>query len=134
MNIFNIDDEKFDKAIDLLKEELNPTFIFFADHMLDAKVFDIAYYSDHSVSEWDTYRIENEISELFQKPVEINNLTECNTDFVAELLSDGRAVYCRDEFEKKCYLNEIRRELEFNRARRAVLINRLAECESVYEQ
>ena len=132
--MFNLDSEKTNAAIEKLKSKFNPFFIYFADHLMSENIFDIAYYSEEITDEYSICLIENEISEVLGVPVEINNLKECNIEFAGELITDGEVVYCKNEIEKRRYLNYIAHEFESIRIKRALLINRMHECESIYEQ
>ncbi len=132
--MFGFNQQKTDAAIDKLKIKLNPVFIYFADHLLSENIFDIAYYSEEITDEYTICLIENEISEMLGVPVEINNLKECNIEFAGELIADGEVVYCKNELEKRRYLNYIAHEFESIRIKRALLINRMHECDSIYEQ
>lgn len=132
--MFSFNKQKSDAAIDKLKIKLNPVFIYFADHLMSENIFDIAYYSEEITDEYTICLIENELSEILGVPVELNNLKECNVEFVGELIADGEVVYCKNELEKRRYLNYIAHEFESIRIKRALLINRMQECESIYEQ
>lgn len=122
------------KAIEFITEKLNPVFIYFADHIASENIFDIAYYSEDTVDEYTSCLFENILSEMLGMPVELNNLKECDTEFAGEILSDGETVYCKSELEKNRYLNRIANEFEIIRINRAMLINRIKECDSIYEQ
>ncbi|MBE7026206.1 MAG: hypothetical protein E7410_01365 [Ruminococcaceae bacterium] len=126
--------EQSNKAVDFITEKINPVFIYFADHMMSENIFDVAYYSEQSIDEYTVCLFENELSNILGVPVELNNLNECDTEFVGEILSDGETVYCKSELEKTRFLNRIAREFESIRINRAMLINRMKECDSIYEQ
>lgn len=126
--------EQTKKAIEFITEKLNPVFIYFADHIASENIFDIAYYSEDTVDEYTSCLFENVLSEMLGIPVELNNLKECDTEFAGEILSDGETVYCKSELEKNRYLNRIANEFEIIRINRAMLINRIKECDSIYEQ
>ena len=123
-----------DAVIEFLRQQLDPVFIYFADHTVTENIFDIAYYSEVVIDEYTTCLLENKISELLGVEVELNNLRECDMQFAGEIISDGNVVYCKSELEKSRFLNSLAREFESMRISRAMLINRLNECESMYEQ
>ena len=123
-----------DAVIEFLRQQLDPVFIYFADHTVTENIFDIAYYSEVVTDEYTTCLLENKISELLGVEVELNNLRECDMQFAGEIISDGSVVYCKSELEKSRFLNGLAREFESMRISRAMLINRLNECESMYEQ
>ncbi len=129
-----ITDKQTENAIEFIVEKLNPMFIYFADHMASENIFDIAYYSENSVDDYTERLYEDMLSEILKKPVELNNLKECDTEFAGDILSDGENVYCKSEAEKSRYLSRMAHELEKIRIDRAILINRMKECESIYEQ
>ncbi len=126
--------DKKDEAIDFLIEKINPVFIYFADHMVSENIFDVAYYCDETIDEYSICLYENELTKILGLPVELNNLKECDTDFAVEIISDGETVYCKSELEKNRYLACLSHELESIRVNRAMLINRIQECDSIYEQ
>lgn len=126
--------EQSNKAVDFITEKINPVFIYFADHMMSENIFDVAYYSEESIDEYTVCLFENELSSILGVPVELNNLNECDTEFAGEILADGETVYCKSELEKTRFLNRIAREFESIRVNRAMLINRMKECDSIYEQ
>ncbi len=126
--------EQSNKAVDFITEKINPVFIYFADHMMSENIFDVAYYSEQSIDEYTVCLFENELSSILGVPVELNNLNECDTEFAGEIISDGETVYCKSELEKTRFLNRIAREFESIRVNRAMLINRIKECDSIYEQ
>lgn len=132
--MYGFSTEKSNKVIDILKLKFEPVFIYFADHIASENIFDIAYFSEEITDEYTVCLVENEIAEILGVPVEINNLKECNVEFAGELIADGEVVYCKNELEKRRFLNYIAHEFETIKIKRALLINRMNECESIYEQ
>lgn len=128
------DIKKTDTVIEFLRRWLDPVFIYFADHIMTENIFDIGYYSEAITDEYNICLLENKISEILGVEVEINNLKECDMQFAGEIISDGSVVYCKSDFEKNRFLNGIAREFELMRINRAMLLNRIQECESIYEQ
>lgn len=128
------DRKKSEAAVDFLAEKFNPLFIYFADHLMSENIFDIAYYSEEIADEYTICLMEDELSSMLGVPVEINNLKECDTEFAGSILSDGETVYCISEIERSRYLTRIAHEFEKIRIDRAILINRMNECASIYEQ
>lgn len=126
--------EQSNRAIDFVVDKINPVFIYFADHIVSENIFDIAYYSENITDEYTICLFENELTQILGVPVELNNLKECDIEFVGEILSDGETVYCKSELEKSRFLSRVAHEFETIRINRAMLINRIKECESIYEQ
>ncbi len=122
------------KAIEFITDKINPVFIYFADHMISENIFDVAYYSEELLDEYTVCLYENALTEILGVPVELNNLNECDTEFAGEILQDGENVYCRSELERSRYLARISHEFDAIRMNRAMLINRIQECDSIYEQ
>lgn len=128
------DQKKIDAVVEFLRQQLDPVFIYFADHTYTENIFDVAYYSEVVTDEYTTCLLENKLSEMLGVEVELNNLRECDMQFAGEIISDGDVVYCKSDLEKSRFLNSIAREFESMRINRAMLINRIKECESIYEQ
>lgn len=126
--------KKADAVIEFIRQQLDPAFIYFADHIITENIFDVAYYSEGEIDEYTLCLLENKISEMLGVEVELNNLRECDIQFVGDILSDGDVVYCKSELEKNRFLNGVAREFESMRLGRAILINRIKECDTIYEQ
>ena len=126
--------KKTDAVVAFLRQQLDPVFIYFADHIATENIFDVAYYSENETDAYTVCLIENKISEILGVEVELNNLRECDMQFAGDIVSEGDLVYCKSEFEKSRFINGLAKEFELMRINRAMLINRIKECESIYIQ
>lgn len=56
--------KKTDAVVEFLRQQLDPVFIYFADHTYTENIFDVAYYSEVVTDEYTTCLLENKLSEM----------------------------------------------------------------------
>lgn len=118
---------------DMLVKEAGAVFVFAADHIKEEGVFDVIYYSQNSLDDYNLRLLEYKIETFIGKETELNNLKDCDTVFVAELLRDAQLIYCGDEREKNRFLASAAQKAELMHLQREVMITRIRECGVAYE-
>lgn len=109
-------------------------FVFIADHRNTDGLYDVLYYSEIELEEYDLRVLENEIEKIIGYDTELNNMKSCDCVFIGEILSDARLVYCRDEREKNRCLAAVFQEAELMNIKREIMKVRIRESGVAYEQ
>lgn len=126
--------EKIDRVVQLLIWYLNPVFIYMADHTKSEGVLDIAYYLETKADVYQTHQLEMNAAEIMGVPVEINNLWESDLILIGDILESGEMVFCRSESERERFFADFAYNVEMFSMKRRIMISRMKECASIWEQ
>lgn len=126
-------DEILKKISDVLIKRANAVFAFFADHRDNEGVYDVSFYSENSLDDYELRVIEGEISGILGFATEVNNLKECDCLFVGEILAGAQVIYCNNEMEKNRFLASVAHDVELMRIKREIMLTRIKESGVAYE-
>lgn len=129
-----MDGAVIEKIVDRLVKKADAWFIFIADHRKTEDLYDISYYSDKVLDEYEMRLVEKELKDIAGYNVELNNLKGCDCVFAGELLMDAQNVFCRNESEKNSFMASIARDAEYMHIKREIMKVRIRECGVAYEQ
>ncbi len=129
----NMKDEILERVSDILIKRTGAVFAFFADHRESEGVFDVSFYSDKQLDEYEIRVIEDEIEKILGGATEINNLKECDCVFIGEILSGAQIIHCSNEKEKNRFLASVAHDAEIMRIKREIILSRIKESGVAYE-
>lgn len=118
---------------DMLAKEAEAVFVFVADHVKEEGIFDVVYYSEKVLDDYETRVLEQKIEMFTGIATELNNLKECDCVFTAELLNGAELIYCADEREKNRFLASAAHKAELMHIQREIMLTRIKECGVAYE-
>lgn len=122
-------DVKLQKAIDLIKKELNAdTIVLFGSYARKTQSkesdIDIAIKTKKEVTSTDMFNITQRLEELLKIDVDLVNLDNISDSFRYEILMNGEILYCKDEYTFDLYkLDMFREYLELNESRKDIIEN-----------
>ncbi len=128
-----MDDNTLQDVGDILAKQAQATFVYVADHLTEEGVFDVMYYSEKVLDDYDLRLLEQKIEMLLGVPTELNNLKECDIVFISELLNGAKLIYCSDERDKNRFLANMAKKAELMRLEREIMLARLRESGVCYE-
>ncbi|WP_153731025.1 type VII toxin-antitoxin system MntA family adenylyltransferase antitoxin [Sporosarcina obsidiansis] len=114
------------EAIRILQDEINPYFLILFGSFAKGTEHgesdvDLAYLAEGSLSAYDRFMLAQRIASALGKDVDLIDIRQATTVFVAQIFSEGTVIYCRDEntlakerikaFSMYAALNEQRAEI-----------------------
>ena len=129
-----MDVDAVEKIVDILVKKADAWFVFIADHRKTEDLYDISYYSDMVLGEYEMRLIEKELESIAGYNAELNNLKECDCVFAAEVLTDAENVFCRNDSERNRFMASFARDAEYMQIKREIMKVRIRECGVAYEQ
>ncbi len=129
-----MDNIKIEKIVSILTERADAAFVFVADHRETDDLYDVLYYSELEIEEYDLRVVERELEKIIGYDTELNNLKNCDCLFIGEMLLDAKLVFCRDEKEKNRFLASVFQQRELMNIKREIMKVRIKESGVAYEQ
>ena len=132
--------EWFQLIQDFLTNKVRPSFIIvFGSYAKGLSRqnsdIDIAFYSEDTVlSSYDLFIIAQELAELLKIEVDLIDVRKASTVLKAQIFTTGKVIYADDELLlKKQQMTALKMYAELNEQRK-VILNRIEESGSVYEE
>ena len=132
--------EWFQLIQDFLTNKVKPSFIIvFGSYAKGVSRqnsdIDIAFYSEDTVlSSYDLFIIAQESADLLKIEVDLIDLRKASTVLKAQIFTTGKVIYADDELLlKKQQMTALKMYAELNEQRK-VILNRIEESGSVYEE
>ena len=128
-----MNDEILERISEILISRAGSVFAFFADHRESEGIFDVSFYSDKEMDEYEMRLIEAEVEKILGGATEINNLKECDCMFIGEILAGAQIIHCSNEKEKNRFLASVAHDAEIVRIKREIMLSRIRESGVAYE-
>ena len=126
-------DEVLQQISDILIKRTDAVFAFFADHRDSEGIYDVSFYSEKTLDEYELRVIEAEIESVLGFATEVNNLKECDCVFIGEILAGAQIIHCSNEKEKNRFLATVAHDTELMRIKREIMLTRIKESGVAYE-
>jgi predicted nucleotidyltransferase len=105
-----------------------------AERMRQDSDIDLAFLSEKELNAFDVYNISQELAEVLGKEVDLIDLSKASTVFKANILGTGKIVYSSDQNKKHAFQINTFKEYALLNERRNVVLDKIRERGSVYEQ
>ena len=133
----NISNEDIQKIKDFLLVKLSPSLIFLFGSAAEGNFraesdVDIAFLPNVAVDRYDVFLLAQEIATSLGRDVDLINLREASTVFIAQIVSKGEVIYSKDKnFEAEFIIRALKQYALLNEER-AVIVDRIKEEGKIY--
>ncbi|PJI08547.1 MULTISPECIES: type VII toxin-antitoxin system MntA family adenylyltransferase antitoxin [Clostridium] len=126
MPLSSLNKEAVKDIIDILTKNVKPTLIYIfgsaaRNELREDSDIDIAYLSNTVLSNYEIFMLANHIADIIKRDVDLINLKNASTVFKAQIVGNGKVVYCSDNtkrmyfemyaFKDYALLNEERKDI-----------------------
>lgn len=130
-------DSLLNQAVELLIEKINPVVIYLfgsavRDELREDSDIDIAYISDIHLTPYENFMIAQEIADIFKKNVDLVNLKEASTVFKAQVVGNGKKIYCSNENDRMYFEMRAFKEYALLNEERDMIMRGIKERGNVY--
>ena len=125
--------------VETLKDAVSPSVIYLfgsaaTGHIRHDSDIDIAFLSDkQSFDHYERFMLAQQLAERLQRDVDLIDLKEANTVFQAQIVSNGKVIYCADEQKKAEYEWLVLKMYAKLNEERAEILRNIVESGSVYD-
>jgi len=125
------------KAIQILKEEFNPIVIYLfgsaaRNELRKDSDIDIAILTDNDIDPYECFMKAQELADVFKRDVDLINLNTSSTVFKAQVVGNGKKVYCSDETKRMYFEMRALKSYAILNEEREVILKKIKERGSVY--
>ncbi len=130
--------ENINNIIELLINKLSPVFIIIfgsaaKDMLREDSDIDVAFFSDKIYSKYEVFIAGQKLAAILGRDVDLIDIKKASTVFKAQILSNGKIIYSRDEVQTKIFYMEAYGEYcKLNEERKEIL-DRVKERGAIYE-
>ncbi|MEH7454661.1 type VII toxin-antitoxin system MntA family adenylyltransferase antitoxin [Gottfriedia acidiceleris] len=133
-----IPQEKLQEIINVLIKKINPYVIILfgsaaQDRMRPDSDIDIAYLSDAKLSHYERFLLSQELANLLNKNVDLIDLNNASTVFQAEIIHNGKVIYCSDDERRINFEIKILKMYAKLNEEREEIIDQIKKRGSIYE-
>lgn len=131
-----MDYDKLNKSIQLLLE-FNPIIIYLFGSANRGELrgdsdIDIAFLSKEKLSEYDVFMKAQELADIFRREVDLIDISKSSTVFKAQIVGNGKVIYCSDEKERMYFEMRAFKEYIILNDERKSIIENIKERGSIY--
>lgn len=118
---------KFEKVVEVLKKEFNPIVIYLfgsaaRNELRDDSDIDIAFLTEIEVDPYECFMKAQILADIFKREVDLVNLNTSSTVFKAQVIGNGRVLYCSDEIKRMYFeMREFKEYALLNEERQRIL-------------
>ena len=125
------------KAIQILKEEFNPIVIYLfgsaaRNELRKDSDIDIAILTDNDIDPYECFMKAQELADVFKRDVDLINLNTSSTVFKAQVVGNGKKVYCSDETKRMYFEMRALKSYAILNEEREVILKKIKERGSIY--
>lgn len=129
-------EDKLSEAIKLLLE-YNPIIIYLfgsasRNELREDSDIDIAFLSKEDIHEYDMFMKAQELADIFKREVDLIDISKASTVFKAQIVGNGKVIYCSDEKERMFFEMRAFKEYVIFNDERKCIIEKIKERGSVY--
>jgi len=130
-------DDKLNKAIEIMREEFNPIIIYLfgsaaRNELRGDSDIDIAFLTDNEVDEYECFMKAQELADIFKREVDLINLSNSSTVFKAQVVGNGKVIYCGDNNRRMYFEMRALKEYALLNEERAEILKRIKETGTIY--
>lgn len=126
---------QLNKAIEMLKEEFNPLVIYLFGSAAKNKLradSDIAFLSDKVVEPYECFMKAQELADIFNREVDLIDLSTSSTVFIAQVIGTGKIIYCSDETKRMYFEMRVFKTYVMLNEEREVILKKIKKRGTVY--
>lgn len=129
-------EDKLGEAIKLLLE-YKPIIIYLfgsasRNELREDSDIDIAFLSKEDIDEYDVFMKSQELVDIFKREVDLIDISKASTVFKAQIVGNGRIIYCSDDKERMFFeMRTFKEYVMFNDERKCI-IEKIKERGSIY--
>ncbi|PRR80963.1 type VII toxin-antitoxin system MntA family adenylyltransferase antitoxin [Clostridium vincentii] len=128
---------QLNQAIEILKEKFNPIVIYLfgsgaKNKLRDDSDIDIAFLTDKDVDPYECFMKAQELADIFNREVDLINLTKSSTVFIAQVIGTGKIIYCNDDTKRMYFEMRAFKAYAMLNEEREVILNKIKERGTVY--
>lgn len=132
-----IDKMQLNTAIEVLEKEFKPIVIYLfgsaaRNELRQDSDIDIGILTDEEIEPYTCFMKAQELSDIFKREVDLINLNMSSTVFKAQVVGNGKNIYCRDDTKRMYFEMRSLKEYALLNEEREVVINKIRERGSVY--
>lgn len=136
MTISNIESQ-LEKAIEILKLEIKPFFIYLLgsasrNELREDSDIDIAFLSDKAMSSYAVFMLAQKLYDVFKRDVDLIDLKEASTVFKAQVVGNGKLIYCNDDLKRQYFEMRVFKEYALLNEEREEILKNIKERGNVY--
>ena len=130
-------ESELNEAIQILKEEFNPIVIYLfgsaaRNELRKDSDIDIAILTDNDIDPYECFMKAQELADVFKRDVDLINLNTSSTVFKAQVVGNGKKVYCSDETKRMYFEMRALKSYAILNEEREVILKKIKERGSVY--
>jgi uncharacterized protein len=127
------------KAIDILVEKLSPQVIYLfgsaaRGELREDSDIDIAFLTDLQISHYECFILASEIADIFNKDIDLINLKDASSVFKAQIVGNGKKIYCSDENIRMYFEMRTLKEYALLNEERKVILDKIKEDGNIYRK
>ena len=129
-------EDKLNEAIKLLLE-YKPIIIYLfgsasREELREDSDIDIAFLTKEDIHEYDVFMKSQELVDIFKREVDLIDISKASTVFKAQIVGNGRVIYCLDDKERMFFeMRSFKEYVMFNDERKCI-IEKIKERGSIY--
>ncbi|PET78064.1 DNA polymerase subunit beta [Bacillus sp. AFS001701] len=133
-----IPQEKLQEIIKVLIKKINPYVIILFGSAAENRMrldsdLDLAYLSDTKISNYERFLLSQELANILNLNVDLIDLNDASTVFQAEIVHNGKIVYCSDDNRREKFeMQTLKMYAKLNEERIEIL-NNIKKRGSIYE-
>jgi len=125
------------KIKDILVSNINPYLIYLFGSSVNGAFredsdIDIAFLSDNELSDYEVFMIAQEIAGVFNRDIDLIDLSKASTVFKAQIVGTGKVIYCSDDTRRMYFEMRSFKEYALLNEEREVILRSIKERGSVY--
>lgn len=133
----NINDECIQKINDFILKNLSPWIIYLFGSSVkgifrEDSDIDIAFFSDKEVSEYEVFMLSQELADILKREVDLINLKNVSTVFKAQIIGNGKHIYCSDDNRRMYFEMRAFKEYALLNEERTIILENIKRQGSVY--
>lgn len=136
MYLNNIDKSEINK---ILTSRVKPYLIYLfgssvTENFREDSDIDIAFLSDEAINDYEIFLLAQEIADMLRRDVDLINLSNSSTVFKAQVIGNGKVIYCSDDNRRMYFEMRAYKEYALLNEERQVILDNINKRGSVYGQ
>lgn len=133
----NINNEYIQKIINFLLKNTKPWIIYLFGSSVkgvfrEDSDIDIAFLSDREISQYEVFMLSQELAGMLNREVDLINLKTASTVFKAQVLGNGKQIYCDDDTRRMYFEMRSLKEYALLNEERAIILENIKKKGNVY--
>jgi uncharacterized protein len=132
-----LSDNQLNKIKDILIKNIKPYLIYIFGSSVrntfrEDSDIDIAFLANTEHSDYEVFMIAQEIAGIFNRDIDLVDLSKASTVFKSQVVGTGKAIYCNDDTRRMYFEMYTLKEYAMLNEEREVILKGIRERGSVY--